>query len=220
MSRFYSLSGYSAATKRKVFFSFHYKDVFRVNVVRKSGEFAQTGAGTGRHIEGYYDKSLWEKKQIEGDDALRKMIRDGVHNTSAVCVLIGSKTWQRPWVRYEIARSVIDGKGLLDVNINSIRHHESGERVEVGENPCRYLGVAAKSNGSFYLCERKSVDGSYKWEWYDKHTTPIDVPRYMDKPRQGEPIRLSDFVRLYDWKEDGHKNMGAWIDQAAQDAGR
>ncbi len=220
LSGIFSLSGIPAPTKRRVFFSFHYKDVFRVNVVRKSGEFAQSSSDSGRHIEGYYDKSLWEKKRTESDEALRKMIRDGVHNTSAVCVLIGSATWQRPWVRYEIARSVIDGKGLLGVNINSIKHHETGEVNKLGENPCRYRGVAARQNGSYYLCERRSVSGKYKWEWYGKHTTPIEVPKYMKKPRQGEPLRLSEFVRLYDWKNNGHANIGAWIDLAAQEAGR
>ena len=37
--------------------------------------------------------------------------------SSVVCVLIGSNTWASRWVRYEIALSVINERGLLGVSI-------------------------------------------------------------------------------------------------------
>jgi len=101
-----------------VFFAFHYADILRVNNVRLSGEFTKSASNSGRDVEGFYDNSLWESRKRSGDDAIRNLIRDGVKNSSAVCVLIGSGTWSRPWVRYEIARAVIDGRGILAVHVN------------------------------------------------------------------------------------------------------
>ncbi|MHC4044383.1 TIR domain-containing protein [Bradyrhizobium xenonodulans] len=83
---------YGQSKKRNVFFSFHYADVMQVNNVRKSGEFKQTSSDTGRSIEGFNDYSLWESRRLNGDDALKRLIREGVQNTSVVCVLVGSKT--------------------------------------------------------------------------------------------------------------------------------
>jgi hypothetical protein len=128
-------------TKRRAFFSFHYADIFRVNVVRKSQEFL---GAKGRSLEGFYDGSLWESAKRRGDSSLKDLIRGGVQNTSVVCVLVGSETSARRWVRYEIARSVIDGKGLLAVNINGITHHSLGVPAARGANPCAYIGVAQK----------------------------------------------------------------------------
>src|SRR5271165_1069751 len=84
--------------RRKAFFSFHFDDVMRVNAVRQAWRF--------RHPDtlltpSFYDSSLWESRQREGDEALKRLIRGGVGYTSAVCVLIGSNTWARRLVRYE-----------------------------------------------------------------------------------------------------------------------
>jgi MTH538 TIR-like domain (DUF1863) len=76
-----------APTKRRTFFSFHYADVMRVNNVRNSGEFKTSSQTSGRAVEGFYDGSLWESRKLEGPEAIKNLIRSGVHNTSAVCVL-------------------------------------------------------------------------------------------------------------------------------------
>jgi hypothetical protein len=69
-------------------------------------------------MRGFYDGSLWESRKAEGDEAIKTLIREGVQYTSAVCVLVGTETWTRRWVKYEIARSVMDERGLLVVHIN------------------------------------------------------------------------------------------------------
>ncbi|MDX7953720.1 TIR domain-containing protein [Lichenihabitans sp. Uapishka_5] len=209
-----------SGTKRKVFFSFHYADVMRVNNVRLSGEFKTKDHYNGRDVQGFYDKSLWESRKRDGEESLRSLIRTGVENSSVVCVLIGSQTWQRPWVRYEIARSVIDGKGLLGVHLNNINHHQSQGSHPLGENPMRYLGLYKSDNGNFYLAERVSINGSYTWKQYQKHQIAVSVPSYMTPPRTAVPVRLSDCVRIYDWASSGHSQIGNWIDTAAQAAGR
>lgn len=208
-------------TKRRTFFSFHYADIMRVNVVRNSGEFAQSAQQRGRHIEGYYDGSLWESKKLQGDDALRNLIRTGVENTSAVCVLVGSDTWQRRWVRYEIARSVIDAKGLLAIHINSINHHQRFTPDARGYNPCNMIGIGRSSSGSLYLCERIWRNGTWVWDWYKDYVSPVDFPAYFKDPLPvGSVAPLGDFTREYDWIQNGYQNIGGWIDLAAIEAGR
>ena len=216
----FGLGGYQQQKKRRVFFSFHYKDIMRVNNVRNSGEFARSSSDAGRNIEGYYDASLWESRKLDGDDSLKRLIRDGVKNTSAVCVLVGSQTWHRRWVRYEIARSVVDGKGLLAVHINSINHHERRLPDDRGDNPCRYLGIAAAESGQYYLCERFNHNGTWSWRWYPDYTQPVNLTQYFHSaPNRGAPVRLSEMTREYDWSQNGFKNIGSWIDMAASAAG-
>ncbi len=206
--------------KRRTFFSFHYADILRVNVVRMSGEFATKAGAPGRDIEGYYDASLWETVKLTGDEALKSLIRNGVHNTSAVCVLIGTETWQRRWVKYEIARSVIDGKGLLAVHINGINHHQHRMPDERGYNPCGILGIDQSSNGNFYLVERVHRNGAWRWEAYSDYISAVPLPKYIGRPPvPGYPVRLAEVTREYDWSMNGHQNIGGWIDMAAQHAG-
>lgn len=207
--------------KRNVFFSFHYADIMRVNNVRKSGEFKTESTNGSRNIEGFYDYSLWESRKLNGDDSLKQLIREGVDRTAAICVLIGTNTWSRPWVRYEIARSVIDGRGLLGVHINGLNHHQHPFQPHpLGENPFRYVGIAAKNDGKNYLCEFRYENGNYKWDWYKKHTLSVNVPSYMPRPTLGNPLSFSDYTRMHDWTSGGHNQIGSWIDAAAQAVGR
>ncbi|TDR90313.1 TIR domain-containing protein [Enterovirga rhinocerotis] len=211
------MSGLGILKNRRVFFSFHYADIMRVNNVRMCQEFSGTIlGGGGRGIE-FYDASLWEKKKLEGEEALRQMIRQGVKNTSVVCVLAGSMTWERPWVRYEIARSVINNKGLLVVHINGINHHARRSPDGNGPNPLWYMGIY-EAGGRFYLCEREGVAGN--WVQYARHRDPVSVPRYIRAPGRGQIMELSSFAMEYDWRNAGAANIGRWIDAAAQQAGR
>jgi hypothetical protein len=135
-TQFSSLAPY-VPTNRKAFFSFHKPDDFRVNAVRKTFQFRDR---SDPNFITFYDSSLWEKRKLTNPEAIKTIIRYGVSHTSVVCVLAGSFTWSRPWVRYEIARSVIDGKGLLTVHINSINHHQLRVPHIRGPNPLAYMG--------------------------------------------------------------------------------
>ncbi|MGM4925224.1 TIR domain-containing protein [Tardiphaga sp. 804_B3_N1_9] len=80
--------------KRKAFFSFNYGDVIRVNVVRKAWMIIHRDSATMRR---FFDSSLWEARKLTNPDAIKALIRYGVSYTSAVCVLVGSTTWERRW---------------------------------------------------------------------------------------------------------------------------
>src|SRR5229473_7714895 len=79
-------------TKRKAYFAFHYDDIMRVNNVRNAWKIDHPASPLSRS---FYDSSLWESKKLEGDDAVKSLIRQGVQYTSAVCVLVGTDTWSR-----------------------------------------------------------------------------------------------------------------------------
>ena len=207
-------------TKRRVFFSFHFDDIMRVNNVRQVWKIDHPDAPTMRS---FYDSSLWEARQLEGDDALKRLIREGQTNTSAVCVLIGTYTWQRRWVRYEIARAIIDGRGLLGVHLNSIKHHRPPFLPHlVGENPFNHLSIGKVQENflappKYYIFE-KTTQG---WIRYQDHTDSVSLPCYLADPNQNYVTPLSTAIPVYDFAHnDGHKHLGAWIDQAAITVGR
>jgi MTH538 TIR-like domain (DUF1863) len=145
-----------------------------------------------------------------------------VEHTSAICVLVGSQTWARPWVRYEIARAVIDGRGLLAVHLNNIRHHVTKQSSPLGQNPLDYMAVGKVQRypwmqAQYYLF----VYTPQGWVRYQDYTDPVKLPSYLADPDPGYVISLSAGTAIYDHIDhSGHRNIGAWIDQAAQRVGR
>jgi hypothetical protein len=215
-------------TKRKAFFSFHYDDIMRVNNVRNAWKIDHPDSALMRS---FYDSSLWESRKLEDEEAVKRLIREGVCYTSTVCVLIGSDTWSRRWVKYEIARAIIDERGLLAVHLNNIRHHETRQPHAFGANPLMFMAVGkvretALSLPRYYLFEKLALQdglGGWKWEWhrYRDHTNPVKLPNWVTDPQPGWVMPLSNNAGVYDFVADnGHKNIGAWIDQAAQAVGR
>ncbi len=213
------------STKRRVFFSFHYDDIMRVNNVRNVWKIDHPDSAL---IRSFYDSSLWESKKAEGDEAVKTLIREGVQNTSAVCVLVGTETWSRRWVKYEIARSVVDERGLLAVHLNNLNHHRELKAHPLGFNPLHLLGVFRAPEGNFYLYEKRHVlknylTGEMAWEWwpYGDYQLPVTLPKYLSAPDVGYVRPLSTGASEYDFVlQIGNKNLGAWIDLAAQRVGR
>lgn len=59
-----------------------------------------------------------------GDTAIRTWINTQMSGTSVTVVLIGPETLSRPWVRYEIDRSLEQKKGLLGITMEGIRQSD------------------------------------------------------------------------------------------------
>ncbi|MGX1320511.1 hypothetical protein AB7M17_003964 [Bradyrhizobium sp. USDA 377] len=216
------------AVKRRAFFSFHYDDIMRVNVVRNAWKIDHPD---NQLMRSFQDSSLWESRKLEGEDAVKRLIREGVEYTSAVCVLIGTETCWRRWVRYEIARAIVDGRGLLGVHLNSIRHHHTKTPHTRGHNPLEFLAVGKVQAGilatpKYFLFEKIAVPngiGGWKFEWhrYNDYTNSVALPPWLADPQPGFVTPLSHNTIVYDYIADnGHKNIGSWIDKAAQRAGR
>jgi hypothetical protein len=213
------------AVKRKVYFAFRYKDIMRVNNVRQSGKI---GFDEDKKPRDFYDRSIWEKRAIEDPESLKRMMREGVEHSSAVCVLVGSDTWQSKWVKYEIARALIDKKGLLAVGINGLRHVDTRSAHPPGINPLAVMGMYKGTNGSFYLAENRWVPSvanvlQYEWRWfiYEDYKFPVTLPPYLIEKPNSNVSALSEGARLYDYvANDGLNKLGSWIDFAAKQVGR
>ncbi len=114
---------------RRVFFSFHYqRDIWRVNQIRNIPEI------TGSAAAGFQDASLWEEARKKGDAAIKKLIDEGLKNTSVTVVFIGYKTAGRRYINYEIQQSLARGNGLVGIQINQLKNQD-GEVDPVGETP-------------------------------------------------------------------------------------
>lgn len=115
---------------RRVFFSFHYQnDIFRVNVIRNSHIVEGTAAA------GFQDASLWEATKLKGDAAIKALIDKGLETTSVTVVLIGEKTADRKYVKYEIEQSIARGNGLLGIYIHNIKDINGKTSIIPGRVP-------------------------------------------------------------------------------------
>lgn len=187
---------------RRVFFSFHYQDVidFRANVVRNHKTTKHEGAG-------YFDASIWEETKKESDLALKRLINGELSNTSVTAVLIGSETYSRRWVRYEIMKSLKKGNQLLGIHINSIRGKDEKTK-SLGPNPFEYLAIKFSSDGKkLSLLEYKNSI----WEEYiDLDGWSVTGAKQSD---WGKAYSLSKYCTVYDWvKDNGYNNFEKWIE--------
>jgi hypothetical protein len=215
-------------TKRKAFFSFHFDDIMRVNNVRNAWKIDHRDSPLNRS---FYDSSLWESRKLLGIEGIKNLIRVGVTRTSAVCVLAGSQTWSRRWVRYEIARAILDQRGLLTVHLNSLPHHRTKFADAIGRNPLAHMGIAKiqrhpRVPPRYHLYEMNLVvDGfgriAEEWQPYPDYTLAVKKPAWVDDPQVGWVVPLSVNAAEYDHVLDnGQRNIGHWIDLAAKQAGR
>jgi hypothetical protein len=122
---------------RRTFFSFHYvPDNWRAWNVRNSWVVRKDEQDS----RGFFDSSVFEESKKTGDESLKRFLREGLANTSVTCILAGTKTWIRRWVRYEIAQSVTRGNGLLTVFIHGVQDSNK-EVCAKGANPLDHVGL-------------------------------------------------------------------------------
>ncbi|HKU25784.1 MAG TPA: TIR domain-containing protein [Candidatus Sulfotelmatobacter sp.] len=190
---------------RKVFFSFHYQDVIdlRANVVRNHWV-----TKPDREAAGYFDSSIWESAKKQGDVSLKRLINGGLDGTTNTCVLVGTQTYARPWVRYEILKSYIRGNHLLAVHINSIKGSDKKTKPN-GKNPFDFVGVTFSSDGKTGTL--KEWNGK---EWVDY--SKIDgTPRFatnVDATKRGKGLKLSGLFDIHDWMgDDGYNKFSSWL---------
>lgn len=187
---------------KRVYFAFHYQDVidFRANVVRNHNFLG------GVQKAGYYDASIWEEAK-RNDLALKRLINSELQNTSVTAVLIGSQTYARPWVRYEIMKSVERGNLLLGVHINSIVDKYRQTKT-LGPNPFDYLGLHVSQDG------KKGIPT--EWDGQNWRVYPqVSEFSLTQQPatRCGKNLQLSSWFRTHDWVSNrGYDNFSSWIE--------
>lgn len=87
----------------------------------------------------------WEQVKSDGPAAIKRWINGQMKGKSVVVVLIGSKTSERRYVKYEIEKGWNDGKGVLGVYIHNLKNL-SGEQSSKGSNPFRQFTVDGTTN--------------------------------------------------------------------------
>ena len=121
---------------RRVFFSFHYdNDIWRANQVRNSNVVV------GADVAGFFDHSEYEEAKKKGKEGIQRMILNHLKDTTVTVVLIGAETANRPWVKYEIERSIARKKGLLGIYIPHLKDPNSPPASR-GAKPAVPKGVA------------------------------------------------------------------------------
>ncbi len=137
---------------RRAFFSFKYKDVSRAMVVRNSW------VTQGKEASGFIDAADFEEVKRKGDTAIENWIDSQLKGTSVTVVLVGEKTCDSRWVKYEIEQSIEIGNGLLGIDISKIKDLQGNTTDRCGKLPKGY---------EFYLWNN---DEGYKnmGDWIEK----------------------------------------------------
>jgi hypothetical protein len=188
---------------KRVFFSFHYQDVidFRANVVRNHWL-----TKPDRQSAGFFDSSIWEDAKKTSDLALKRLINNGLKNTSNTCVLVGSETFNRRWVSYEIMKSLEVGNHIFCVHINSIKGKDQKTKPQ-GENPLFYLGFSFSDDG-----KKVNLHDYINKKWIKYPDLEGWSVKEVDKKLRGKIYRLSDELEIYDWiDDDGYNNFSNWV---------
>lgn len=197
--------------ERATFYSFHFADIFRVNHIRKAGMFKPQDR---ERLATPRDRSLWERAKNTNPRALAYMINRALAGTSVTVVLAGYETWQRPWVRYEIARSLLRGNGLLTVYLDGCECPREGF-APPGPNPLEHLALGW--NHRLY-----ETDGQGNWIPYDKVSDRISAwPKWLPRPGPRRVMPLAAGAPAYDWIADhGRQQLAHWTHHAAAAAGK
>lgn len=187
---------------KRVFFSFHYQDVidFRANVVRNHKLTKNDNAG-------YFDASIWEDAKKTSDLALKRLINSELKNTSTTCVLVGTHTFERRWVDYEIMKSLQKGNKLLAIHINGIPGKD-GKTKNNGNNPFYYLGYSFDNTG-----KKVNLHNYINGKWIAYTDLASWSVNEVSENKRNKIFRLSTLYAIYDWiKDDGYNNFPEWID--------
>jgi hypothetical protein len=122
---------------KSVFFSFHYdRDAWRVQQIINMGALEE---------QTILSAQKWEEVKRRGKAAVEKWIADQMTYKSAVVVLVGRYTADRPWVRHEIAYAWDHRKPLVGIRIHGLADR-AGETDLAGANP--FSRVALQGGGT------------------------------------------------------------------------
>jgi len=191
---------------KRVYFAFHYQDVldFRANVVRNHWMTKPDRAAAG-----FFDASIWETAKKTGSTAVKRLINSGLDGTTVTCVLIGSQTYVRPWVRYETLKSFRKGNAILAIHINSIRGKDQATKSK-GLNPLSYVGVTFSESGLTATLWEK-VNGDWK-QYSEVDGSASYQTGGVAQQYRGKGFNFAQWYPEYDWvADDGYNNFASWV---------
>ena len=189
---------------KRVYFCFHYQDVIdqRVPIVRKHWLSKEDHDDAGS-----FDGTTWNSASQSGPAYIRRLIDHDLEHTSVTCVLIGTQTYARRWVRYEIIESIQRRNLLIGVHINGIPD-KSRRTSPPGRNPLEHLALSIADDGtSVKVLQYSSGD------WIPFADSPgWSLSKPAPAERRGKSLQLSTMYRVYDWVTDnGPENFDRWL---------
>jgi hypothetical protein len=129
---------------------------------------------------------------------------------------VGSDTFQRRWVRYEIARSIIKGNGLIGVQIHLLGDR-LGNSAAQGPSPFEYMGLYRAADGRVLLAENT---GQRRIAFAD-YTQGLTLPATWSAPSDSSVVPLSRYAATHCYVRDsGQTNFSSWVSNAAAAVGR
>jgi len=152
---------------RRVFFSFHYeRDCWRVSQVRNIGAIEGNPAASDND---------WHSITRGGDAAIQRWIDGQLAGRSCTVVLIGSQTAGRKWIKYEIEKSWIDGKGLVGIYIHRLKVPNQSLTEPKGSNPFAAFSVNGTSLSNVAKAYDPGTNSKSAYEWIaDNLSAAID----------------------------------------------
>jgi MTH538 TIR-like domain (DUF1863) len=144
---------------RKVFYSFDYeRDAIRVQQVKKMGVLAGQPVLTSNR---------WEEVTGGTKQGIRRWIDAQMADKSCAVVLIGRRTSEREWVKYEIVKAWNDGKGVVGIHVHNLADMNRLQTSK-GSNPFWSIQVGRgrvrlSSVVKAYDPPRSTSKGAYSW---------------------------------------------------------
>jgi hypothetical protein len=150
------------ATKRQVFYSFHYKpDCWRAAQVRNIGV-----------VEGNKPApdNEWEEITRAGDEAIKKWIKEQLKYRSCTVILVGKETANRKWINHEIIESWNAGMGVVGIRIHGLKNQE-GYITDPGANPFDYITFdSGKKLSEIVKCYNPAGNNSKeRYDWISRY---------------------------------------------------
>lgn len=143
---------------KKAFFSFYYdEDSWRAQMIRNMGKV------TGNEI---LEPNDWEQVKRNGKQAIENWIKKQINASDVVIVLIGTNTYKREWVLYEIQYALENNKKVIGIHIHNLKD-SNGETASKGKNPIElvnhymknYATILDPSSYNTY----KEIEEKLKW---------------------------------------------------------
>lgn len=106
---------------RRVFFSFDYKNIYKVGLIVKNlpGIIPTAAAG-------FVDSTEWDEQKVKGDLEIKEMIDRAIEGTTVTVVFITEGAVNRKYINYEIYQSLANGNGLVAVQIHQLPNQDGG----------------------------------------------------------------------------------------------
>jgi hypothetical protein len=139
-----------------VYFCFHQeRDEDRARFVS-----ACTATVDSNRFSDWTDES-WQAAHVAGPESLTHLIDEKLADTHVSCLLIGERTFEKPWILPMLSRSYALGRGILAIHVHNVPDR-NGQLVSRGASPMGRLNYRGRDNQEYPFT---SYFHTYEWEF-------------------------------------------------------